>query len=639
MKRTAIISIVLGAAAVMTSCVQDEISVHASFTTDKDVYELYEDVILTNTSYAENARIIASRWEWNGNHVYGLQPEPISFDQVGTYDIVMTATTERGNVSATFTKTITVQDTNGAPIADFDWTPKDDIQDGSEVQFIDMSSDPDGSVVAWEWKIGSTVLTDQNPVYTFVQFGDVQVSLTVTDNMKKKTTCTKTIKVARSVNSLEVVWSKVYETADGATIRHTSPAVTLDGSKVIVTSSAYNVVAFSNEGEKLWSFNAHAHNPAGYLGGVSVSVPSVDEDGTVYFAVGYNETTSDVTHESGVYAINPDGTEKWYRPYGNAYFTNVNTMIMGDYIMTVSKSNPTKTNYPDLYGTTNNGQVWNKSDGSFSSDFVVKQGTYGGIVGYGDMFISHANNGYGSRIYFPSGTAGKWTSSNTGNPNKKELGWYLDGSSPKFQNSNTSQMAVSSAGKVYILYERATANSVATTSSVLYCYDFTKFVKDSSTPFEPDWVAGINGSDARYQSNGAVLSPDESVVYVTTSDRATAVNAADGTIIWESKANVGIRGTGAVDNDGYFYYNDWGNDNGTGCLVKLHPETGKVVSNIELCKGRMQSSPTISCDGTIYCIGVDNGKPTIYAVKGHATSHGASWSQHGGNPQKTCVVK
>ena len=45
----------------LSACQNNEVAVYADFTTDKDVYELYEDIFLKNTSYAENARVIASK--------------------------------------------------------------------------------------------------------------------------------------------------------------------------------------------------------------------------------------------------------------------------------------------------------------------------------------------------------------------------------------------------------------------------------------------------------------------------------------------------------------------------------------------------------------------------------------------------
>ncbi|MBO8448406.1 MAG: protease, partial [Bacteroidetes bacterium] len=138
---------------------------------------------------------------------------------------------------------------------------------------------------------------------------------------------------------------------------------------------------------------------------------------------------------------------------------------------------------------------------------------------------------------------------------------------------------------------------------------------------------------------GVVIGND-GTLYVTTGDinwtgdggRVTAVNP-DGSVKWEAVADGDISGCAAVDNEGYVYYNDCN----IGKLVKLSPEDGSRVSEIVLAPDGMRSSPTISCDGTIYCTGMKDGHPTLFAVKGSATGHGTSWSQFGGNPQKSCV--
>lgn len=196
-------------------------------------------------------------------------------------------------------------------------------------------------------------------------------------------------------------------------------------------------------------------------------------------------------------------------------------------------------------------------------------------------------------------------------------------------------MATSADGKVYILYTNRT-NRVSS-SSVLYCYDTNKYVKDDTTPFEPDWVTPINGKLARYNAQGVVCGAD-GTIYVTTGvngddkARVTAVSP-DGQLKWESFADGDIAGSAAVDNENYVYYNDYT----LGKLVKLSPVDGNKVAEIQLATD-MRSSPTISIDGTIYCTGMKDGKPTLFAVKGSATSHAAGWSQLGGNPSKTCVL-
>jgi PKD repeat protein len=73
---------------------------------------------------------------------------------------------------------VVVTITNEPPKADFTYTT-----DLLSVQFTDTSTDPDGSVVAWNWNFddGQTS-TEQNPSHTFATEGTYNVTLTVTDD-------------------------------------------------------------------------------------------------------------------------------------------------------------------------------------------------------------------------------------------------------------------------------------------------------------------------------------------------------------------------------------------------------------------------------------------------------------------------
>lgn len=154
------------------SCQPDEeVAVHASFTTDKEFYDVGDPVVLTNTSTAENALIAICKWELGKGVVsYETTPENISYDQAGEYVIKLTVTSDRGAKKSSFEKTIRVVDNNIRPVADFTWSPEKVVA-GEPVQFTDRSTDEDGEVVAWEWKFGTTTSDKQNPEFTFAAPG------------------------------------------------------------------------------------------------------------------------------------------------------------------------------------------------------------------------------------------------------------------------------------------------------------------------------------------------------------------------------------------------------------------------------------------------------------------------------------
>lgn len=64
------------------------------------------------------------------------------------------------------------------------------------VTFTDLSTDPDGAIVSWNWTFGDgSGSTDQNPAHTYDSSGIYQVKLTVTDDDGDSSTSTQSIPV------------------------------------------------------------------------------------------------------------------------------------------------------------------------------------------------------------------------------------------------------------------------------------------------------------------------------------------------------------------------------------------------------------------------------------------------------------
>ena len=81
---------------------------------------------------------------------------------------------------------------NLPPNADFSFTT-----DLLQVTFTDLSDDPDGTVVAWDWDFGDTnTSTQQNPVHTYASSGTYTVTLTVTDDEDATDYITKDVTVS-----------------------------------------------------------------------------------------------------------------------------------------------------------------------------------------------------------------------------------------------------------------------------------------------------------------------------------------------------------------------------------------------------------------------------------------------------------
>jgi FOG: PKD repeat len=604
----------------------DSVSVKASFETDKEVYEVYEDIVFTNTTEVSGANLVACKWEWNGQHIWSKKMEPISFDVAGEYPVTLTAVCDVDNIQSVFTKTIKVVDTNVKPVADFEYSPLTGIRTGEPVQFTDKSSDADGQILAWEWTFGSTVVTEQNPLFTFNEFGSVNVTLKVIDNKRGVATKSVTIDVAKGANALEKLWECPYDEGNSV-VYGASPALAPDGKTVYGIANGYKLAAVSTaDGALKWKFDASkdgaaAINKSNEYFSTATATPSVDADGTIFIAVGHNELKSE-GHKSSMYAVGSDGSQKWRLEFGWATFNFSVPAVTDDCVIFVSKENPS--------GTSNFMPV-DKNTGlhRFAKYQNIKTGSYGGTVILPDGRLVINNGGaYGTAIFHPQDDPTlNYKLYGSYNGSDRYIGW----NNSKMEDPRGAQIAVN--GKyVYCLYRQKTG--VVSNYSVLYCIDTEKINGDVAAV--PEWVLGLDG-DA---NACGVVCGEDGTLYVTTcasgadNARVTAVSP-DGQIKWTSLADGDISGVAAVDNEGFIYYNDYVN----GKLVKIKPADGVKVSEITLGM-ELRSSPTIGPDGTVYLNGMDkSGKPALFAVRGSATGPADCWSQIGGNPCKTCRVK
>lgn len=121
--------------------------------------------------------------------------------------------------------------------------------------FTDLSSDADGTIVAWAWSFGDTnTSTAQNPVHTYAAPGTYTVALTVTDNVGGQNTYQQGVSVSNPTWTID------------ATSNKGMPATTTEWNSLI-SSNSLTIPAPSH----LWIFNAASGNITDVIGGKTLT--------------------------------------------------------------------------------------------------------------------------------------------------------------------------------------------------------------------------------------------------------------------------------------------------------------------------------------------------------------------------------
>lgn len=196
MKRIAFIAFAL--TAVVCCSKAPVVKVTASFTTNKDVYQVGEELIIENTSTVENNILAFCKWEYGSEEgksvFYGLDIEGISFDAPGLYKVELTAYAEQGAGQDTYSRQIMVIDENDKPWAYFECPASARV--GEEVLFEDKSVDNIGGISVWNWDIGGVSSPYQSPLMVFdAPVTGMVVTLTVTDSFGASDSFTRTIDI------------------------------------------------------------------------------------------------------------------------------------------------------------------------------------------------------------------------------------------------------------------------------------------------------------------------------------------------------------------------------------------------------------------------------------------------------------
>jgi PKD repeat protein/plastocyanin len=136
----------------------------------------------TDLSTDTDGQIVGWAWSFGDGSTSTVQNPVHTFAVSGSYIVGLRVIDDLGALSVEYTKEVRPTDgappPNQAPVAAFTFTCS-----GLTCDFLDGSSDADGTVVSWAWSFGDGG-TDAipSPSHAFPDFGSYLVSLTVTDD-------------------------------------------------------------------------------------------------------------------------------------------------------------------------------------------------------------------------------------------------------------------------------------------------------------------------------------------------------------------------------------------------------------------------------------------------------------------------
>lgn len=161
------------------------------------------DVQFSDLSTSPNGSIV--NWDWSfGDGEFDVEQNPFhTYQFAGIYSVNLKVEDELRETDSLFKDAIIVVDEEGVPEADFSATP----QSGSApltVQFTDLSTSPNGSVVKWNWDFDDGDLAnEQNPIHEFGA-GFFSIELSVTDETGEIDSITKSDFIVVSLPNIPV---------------------------------------------------------------------------------------------------------------------------------------------------------------------------------------------------------------------------------------------------------------------------------------------------------------------------------------------------------------------------------------------------------------------------------------------------
>lgn len=151
------------------------------------------DLEATFTDASSDSDGTVTEWSWDfGDGNTSTSQNPVhNYSAEGSYTVALTVTDNLGATDVS-SQSVSVVAPNVAPTAGFTFTAN-----MLDVDFVDASSDSDGTVDSWSWDFGDgNSSTAQNPSHSYAAAGTYSVNLTVTDNEGATNSSTQSVIVS-----------------------------------------------------------------------------------------------------------------------------------------------------------------------------------------------------------------------------------------------------------------------------------------------------------------------------------------------------------------------------------------------------------------------------------------------------------
>lgn len=392
--------------------------------------------------------------------------------------------------------------------------------------------------------------------------------------------------------------------------------------------------AMNPDGTLKWIANVQAYNDKYQTEyAVSGSTPTIAPDGTIFInTLGYYYESFSIQHDFGIlWAINPDGSEKWRYEAGNFSISDT-------------------ANYTD---------TWLRGSAAIGHDGTIYIATEGGSL--------HAVNPDGSK---------KWVFNA-----RKNKGWYrgLEGGPPAVGTDGTIYYAAGGEYTLHTMADRETS-LFAINPDGSYKWDFMLledkvFFSEFAPTIGPDGKIFMNNGDSyvdllyainpdgtkawefhtgQNTTTSAVIGHDSTIYvagnsYINSAHRVKlyALDYMAGTEKWQfpkegQTGKYGFAATAVIGNDKNIYFGipDMSYGKGEGRIFALRPDGTEIWNNPPYVGAFPNSSLVIAPDGTLYT-GTGEGYESydigfLYAINTSAFGvANTSWPMDGQNPHRT----